>query len=102
MASVATQPQPTILKKKRKLVAVSARRAAAFAIERDRLFAEAADLARAEAKKRRKQAKNKAPQEQAPQQEEGDDQDKELAAFVRAHACARAVYEGVLPRPLQC
>ena len=45
MASVAQPPQP---KKERKLVSVSARRAAAFAVERDRLNAEAADLARAE------------------------------------------------------
>jgi hypothetical protein len=99
MASIATQPPQPEQQKKRKLVAVSARRAAAFAVERDRLNAEATVVARAAARQQKKQ--KKAPQ-QAPQEQEREERDRELAAFVRAHACARAVYEGVLPRPLQC
>jgi hypothetical protein len=107
MASTATQPPPQTQdnsKKRKLIVAVSARRAAAFAVERDRLNNEAADVARAALARKQKKQKNRAPQE-APQQEEQEEQearDRELAAFVRAHACARAVYEGVLPRPLPC
>jgi hypothetical protein len=113
MASVATQqpppPLPTPINKedeneednnmpkkepKKRIVAISARRAAEFERERDRLNAEATDAALAELRQK-KQKKRK-----AGDQTSDDSNDALLGAFVRAHAYRLAVYEGQLPRPL--
>jgi hypothetical protein len=75
------------MRKQKKIVAVSARRAAAFERERDRLNTEATNAAVAERRQKRKR---------------DADPDALLDAFVRAHAYKRAAYEGQLPRPLPC
>jgi hypothetical protein len=96
MVSVAT----TTAQPKGKIVAVSARRAAAFESARDRLNREAAEVAIAAEALRQKKKKQK--QAQEPQQQEDVEDDATLGAFVRAQALERAVYEGALPRPLPC
>ena len=83
------------------VVAVSARRAAAFELARDRLNTEATEAAITRQLKKQQQKKNKRKAAAEPQEEE-DDSRVHLDKFVRAHAFKLAAYEGQLPRPLPC
>jgi hypothetical protein len=111
MASVATLPDTTTtattatttidMKKeeekaptKKRIVAISARRAAEFERERDRLNLEAVNAAHAERQQKKQNKKRKA------DDDTNDNDDALLGAFVRAHAYRLAAYEGQLPRPL--
>jgi hypothetical protein len=80
---------------KKRIVAISARRAAEFERERDRLNAEATDAALADLRQKKKQANGK-----KRKADQSDDDALLLGAFVRAHAYRLAAYEGQLPRPL--
>ena len=86
--------------KQKRIVAISARRAAEFERERDRLNTEAVNAAHAERQQKKQQ------QQQNKKKRKADDDDTNddalLGAFVRAHAYHLAAYEGQLPRPLPC
>jgi hypothetical protein len=84
---------------KKRIVAISARRAAEFERERDRLNLEAVNAAHAE-RQQKKHQQNKKRTGKAGDQSDDTNDDTLLGAFVRAHAYRLAAYEGQLPRPL--
>ena len=89
---------------KKRIVAISARRAAEFERERDRLNLEAVNAAHAERQQKKQQQQQNKKKRKAGDQTDDDANDKDalLGAFVRAHAYHLAAYEGQLPRPLPC
>jgi hypothetical protein len=82
---------------KKRIVAISARRAAEFERERDRLNLEAVNAAHAERQQKKQNKKKRKADNDA---NDDNDDDALLGAFVRAHAYRLAAYEGQLPRPL--
>jgi hypothetical protein len=88
------------------VVAVSARRAAAFELARDRLNTEATDAAMAAMRQQQKQKQQKKRKVVGGVRETAEPEEEDshvlLDAFVRAHAFKLAAYEGQLLRPLPC